>query len=94
MDTKVKIDAVRIPVPLRGPGNTIRQKEVEFEVYRVDGHFEAVPTCSVQERILANIPAQLAFEYSDGRPRSLRPNDGNRQVINDLVQELVSRSRL
>jgi hypothetical protein len=94
MEDKVKLDAVRIAVPLRGPGNTIRQKEVEFDVYRVDSHFEAVPTCSVQDRILANIPAQLAFEYRDGRPRSLRPNDGNRQVIHDLVEELVSRSRI
>lgn len=94
MEDRVKLDAVRIPVPLRGPGNTIRQKEVEFEVYLVAGHFEAVPTCSTQDRVLANIPPQLAFEYHDGRPRSLRANDRNMHVINGLVQELARRSRL
>lgn len=94
MDSRVKLDAVRIAVPLRGPGNTIRQREVEFDVYRVEGHYEAVPVCSVQERVLANIPPQLSFEYCDGRPRSLRANDGNMHVINGLVQELERRSRL
>lgn len=94
MNERIKIDAVSIPVPCRGPGNAIRHKEVAFDVYRVDDHFEAEPTCSMQDRVLANIPPGLAFDYRDGRPRSLRANDGNMQVIHGLVQELAKRSRI
>jgi hypothetical protein len=92
MENKVKIDSVNISVPFRGPGNAIRQKEIGFDVYKVYGHFEAVPTCDQQDRVLASIPARLDFDCRDGKPYSLRgKRDGNMQVISDLVEELTRR---
>ena len=95
MESKIKIDAVNIPVPFRGPGNIIKQKEIRFDIYKVDGHYEAVPVCSEQDRVLASIPSQLSFDYKDGKPHSLwGPRDGNLHVIKDLVEELHKRNLL
>jgi hypothetical protein len=84
-----KIASVNISVPYRGPGNTIRQNPVLFDVYSMDGHYTAVPLLNEDERRIANLPHELVFMYKNGRPASQRGSfDGNFHAIQDIVREL------
>ena len=92
MTEKIKIDSFPIKVPFRGPGNVVAYKEVDFDIYKLDGHFEAVPLCSQQDRVLASIPPQLTFKVDGGKAQSPKGiKDGNQGLLNDLAQELVNR---
>lgn len=84
-----KLSTVQLDIPYKGPGNVIRQREVEFELYQVDGHYSLVPCLNDEERRIANLPGQLNFTIEEGRPRSLRGDiDGNFHVISDAVEKL------
>lgn len=84
-----KMASIKISVPYKGPGNTIRQNPVVFDVYSVDGHFKAVPLLDEGERRIANLPQELVFNYEHGKPVSRRGNfDGNFHAIEDIVREL------
>jgi hypothetical protein len=90
MTTSEKLMQVNINVPFHAPGNVIRYKEVDFEVFKVNGQYKAVPLCSYQDRTLASLPPELVFDLKDGEVVSSRGNlkDGNLEVINDIVKEL------
>ena len=84
-----KIASINISVPIKGPGNTIRQNAVLFDVYSVDGHYKAVPLLNENERRIANLPRELLFNYENGRTISHRGNfDGNFHAIEDIIHEL------
>lgn len=84
-----KMASINIPVSYKGPGNTIRQNPVVFDVYSVDGHYKAVPLLNENERRIANLPQELLFTYENGKPVSRRGSfDGNFDAIEDIVREL------
>jgi len=84
-----KITSVNISVPYKGPGNTIRQNSVEFDVYSEDQNYKAVPLLGEDERRIANLPHELLFVYENGKPVSQRGSvDGNFHAIEDIVKEL------
>lgn len=84
-----KIASISIPVPYKGPGNTIRQNIVLFDVYSMGGHYKAVPDLNEDERRIANLPPELSFNYENGKAISHRGNlDGNFHAIEDIVHEL------
>jgi hypothetical protein len=84
-----KIASVNISVPYKGPGNTIRQNPVSFEVFSEDGHYKAVPLLNEDERRIANLPHELLFSYENSKPVSLRGSfDGNFHAIENIVHEL------
>lgn len=84
-----KIASVNISIPYKGPGNTIKQNPVLFDVYSADGSYKAVPRLDEHERRVANLPHELRFAFENGRPVSHRGNfDGNFHAIEDIVREL------
>ena len=84
-----KIASINISVPIKGPGNTIRQNPVLFDVYSVDGHYKAVPLLNEDERRIANLPRELLFNYENGKTISHRGSfDGNFHAIEDIIHEL------
>lgn len=90
-----KIASVNIPVPYKGPGNIIRQNNVLFDVYSLDGHFKAVPVLNEDERRIANLPHELLFTYENGKPISHRGSfDGNFHAIEDIVHQLQKQNLL
>jgi hypothetical protein len=90
-----KIANVKISVPYKGPGNTIRQNPVAFDVYSEKDQYKAVPVLNTDERRIANLPEELLFKCEDGKPISLRGNfDGNYHAIQSIVHELQKQNLL
>jgi hypothetical protein len=90
-----KIASINIPVPLRGPGNTIKQSDVVFDVFSEANSFKAVPILNEDQRRIANLPHELLFSYEHGKPVSGRgTRDGNFHAIQDLVLELQKQKLL
>ena len=90
-----KIASVNIHVPVRGPGNTIRQNPVLFDVFSDDSIYKAVPVLNEDERRVANLPLELLFGFENGKPVSQRGvRDGNFHAIQDIVHELQSKKLL
>lgn len=83
-----KLIQVNVSVPYKGPGNIIRQKPVDFDLYKVEGHYSLIPQLTNDERRIANLPESLDFNLDNGKPVPLRKNDGNFHVIEDAVQKL------
>jgi hypothetical protein len=84
-----KIASVNISVPYKGPGNTIMQNPVLFDVYSDEDHFTAIPVLDEDEKRVANLPDELVFDYENGKPVSHRGSkDGNFHAIQDIVSEL------
>jgi hypothetical protein len=96
MASSDKLAEVSVNVPFHAPGNVIINKEMNFEVYKINGQYKAVPICSYQDRMLASLPPELVFNYTEGMAVSNRGNlkDGNIEVINDIVQELKKQKAL
>ena len=96
MITSDKLANVNVSVPFHAPGNVIKYKKVDFEVFKVDGHYKAVPLCSYQDRVLASLPPELVFDYNNGHVLSSRGNqkDGNLHVLSDIVEELKKQKAL
>ena len=90
-----KIASVNIPVPVRGPGNIIRENAVLFDVYSQENSFKAVPLLDEHQRRIANLPQELLFNYEQGKPVSQRGAwDGNFHAIQDIVHELQKQNLL
>lgn len=84
-----KIASINISVSYKGPGNTIRQNNVLFDVYSFDGHYKAVPDLNEDERRVANLPPELVFNYENGKAISHKGSfDGNFHAIEDIIHEL------
>jgi hypothetical protein len=84
-----KLASVNISIPYKGPGNVISQHPVAFEVYSDEDQYKAVPQLDDEQRRVANLPEELLFTYSDGKPVSNRGiRDGNFHAIQDIVNEL------
>ncbi|TDH18404.1 hypothetical protein EXU57_23355 [Segetibacter sp. 3557_3] len=90
-----KLGIHTVPVPIKGPGNAIMQKEVQFEVTESQDVLTAVPMLSTDEMVIANLPDALHFRIVDGQPVSTKgPHDGNFHVIQDLAALLNYQSSL
>ena len=90
-----KIASVNIPIPVRGPGNTIRQNPVLFDVYSQENSYKAVPVLDEHQRRIANLPEELMFNYEQGKPVSHRGAwEGNFHAIQDIVLELQKQNLL
>lgn len=89
VDMFQKIANINISIPYKGPGNTIRQNPVSFDVYSEANNYKAVPVLNEDERRIANLPPELLFNYEGGKAVSGRGKfDGNFHAIEDIVREL------
>lgn len=87
-----KLTSISFPVPIRSAGNSIRQEEVTFDVFRDGEGFVLEPQLSVDQLRIANLPHELKFSMKDGKPESARgAKDGNFHVITDAVALLKER---
>lgn len=90
-----KIKNITIQVPLKSSGGIIHQRDVDFEVYELDSHYNLTPCLSADERRVLNLPEELNFVMEDGKPKSLRGiMDGNFHVIQDAVKLLKEEREL
>lgn len=81
-----KITNLRVLVPYKSSGGVVRQREVEFDLYKDEDHYSLRPLLSANELEIANLPQELNFEMVEGKPVSLRgKRDGNLHVIQDAV---------
>jgi hypothetical protein len=86
---KEKIANITIVIPYKRAGNIIVQEPVNFDVFRLDGHYLLQPCMDENERRVANLPSELEFDIVDGKPVSLRGKmDGNLHVIQDAFESL------
>lgn len=90
-----RITLLTIEVPYKSAGGIIMQKPVEFELYREEEYYTLVPQLTEDERRVANLPEELKFVMSNGKPVSLRGKlDGNFHVIQDAVTQLQGQHEL
>lgn len=83
---------VQVEVPYRGPGNTVVNKPVVFDVSRAGDHYTAKPLLDPAERLVAGLPSELPFQYKDGTATSSRGlKDGNLHVIQSIGEALKAR---
>jgi hypothetical protein len=91
METKHKIAFITIPIPYRGAGNIIFQKEVSFHLYKEGEQYTAVPALTPDELRIANLPPELHFQYKNEKVISSRGNkDGNLHVLKDIMKQLTA----
>ena len=84
-----KLTSLHISVPYKGPGNTIHQQIVNFDVIKHESFYSLVPCLTENERRLANLPEELQFRVQEGQPESLRgAMDGNFHVIQDAFRKM------
>ncbi len=90
-----KITTVTIDVPYKSAGGVIRQHQVSFDVFKLDGHYSLRPCLSTAERQIANLPEELNFIIQNNKPVSLRGKlDGNFHVIQDAVAAMKQQNSL
>jgi hypothetical protein len=84
-----KLTYITINVPYKGAGNVIRQREVEFEVFKDSDRYSIKPVLTEAERRIANLPETLDFDLLEGKAVSAKgAKDGNLHVITDVAQLL------
>lgn len=78
-----------ISVAFRSAGNVILNKMVPFQIYR-DGHaFIAAPLISPEQRRLADLLGEMAFECFDTTITSGRGvTERNMDVLKDILKEV------
>jgi hypothetical protein len=80
---------IEVAVPYKGPGNTIVQKDVRFDLVQSNGQYSLIPQLEENERRIANLPEALRFTLDGDRiepERGIR--EGNLHVIRDAVAKL------
>lgn len=84
-----KIANFKIEVPYRSAGNIIKNKNIDFDVYKDGSQYKAAPLCDMEERRMASLPPELSFEFKNGRAESSRGSkEGNIEVINRIAGQL------
>jgi hypothetical protein len=84
-----KIANFTIEVPYRTAGNIIKNKSVDFDIFKDGTQYMAAPLCDLEERRIASLPPELIFEMKDGKPESARGiKEGNTEVINRIAGRL------
>jgi len=78
-----------IPVAFHGAGNAILNKLVSFQIYRDHHAFIAVPLISLEQRRLANLPGEMAFECVGTTIISSRgAAEKNMDVLHDILNKV------
>ena len=90
----LKLASYTVDVPCKGAGNVIRQQPVQFDVFKEEAGYKAIPQLTEEERRTANLPEELVFFIEGGRPKSPRKIDGNFHIIEELVAKLQQTSIL
>ncbi len=84
-----KIANFKIEVPYRSAGNTIINKNIDFDIYKDGAQYKAAPLCDLEERRIASLPPELVFEIKNGKPESTRGiREGNIELINRIADQL------
>lgn len=83
------IGKINIAVGFRASGGVIHNRPLDFDIFRQDGHYAAIPTCSEDDRRLANLPSVLEFNINAHGVESMRGiKDGNLTLIEDIAATL------
>ncbi len=86
---------IEVPVPYKGPGNAIIQKNVLFDLYRENEIWSLVPRLSENERRIANLPEALRFYLRGDRAEPERGSrEGNLHVIEDALARLREKGQM
>jgi hypothetical protein len=90
-----KLMGLSISVPFRSAGNVILNKMVPFQIYR-DGHaFIAAPLISPEQKRLADLPPEMAFECHGTTITSSRGvAEKNMDVLKDILQKVTLKGLL
>ena len=81
------LSTVEVEVPYRGPGNTVRNKPVIFDVIKNDDYYTAVPQLDQSELAVASLSPEISFRYERDMATPVRGvKDGNQHVI-ELIAE-------
>ncbi|HEX2533284.1 MAG TPA: hypothetical protein VHK69_06090 [Chitinophagaceae bacterium] len=89
MDNLLQDTSVTIPIPYKGAGNIIRNRDVSFHISREGAHYRAVPQLTADELRVANLPPEMRFSCPDGKVVSLwGRSDGNLHVLEALARAL------
>jgi hypothetical protein len=85
-----KLTNISIPVAFHRPGNVILNKMVLFHIYQEGHTYIAAPMISVEQRRLADLPQEMAFECSGTTIMSSRGEvETKMDVLKDILQELT-----
>jgi hypothetical protein len=84
-----KLMGLSIPVAFHGAGNVILNKIVPFQIYRDRHAFIAAPLISLEQRRLANLPGEMAFECVGTTIISSRGSaEKNMDVLHDILHKV------
>jgi hypothetical protein len=82
-----KVANVTAKVPFRQPGNIIEHVTVEFEVWRNESNFKALPKCSKETTRIADLPNAFQFQLKNGKITDFK--QAYEEVVYDIGQELM-----
>lgn len=82
-----KISDVKVPVPLRMPGNVIEHIPIVFEVWGKETRFKAIPFCSKANRVLTNLPDSIDFQVIEDEVTTLKTQ--YRDIARDIMKVLM-----
>ncbi len=81
---------VVVDVPLRKPGNVIYNMPIEFEIFRRDNLYTAVPRCSEEMMTLLNLAEVISFRIVNGAIVTRKPKF--KQLAGDILNVMVSQT--
>ena len=85
-----KLMGLSIPVAFHTAGNVILNKLVPFQIYRDHHAFIAAPLISNEQRRLANLPGEMAFECVG---TTIISNRGVAEKNMDVLQDIIHKVR-
>ena len=90
-----KIANCTIEVPYRTAGNIVKNKNIDFDIFKDGSQYKAAPLCDLEERRIASLPPELIFEVNNGKPQSARGiKDGNIELIKRIASHLKDKGLL
>ena len=79
---------ITIPVAFRSSGNVILNKMISFQIYQDGDAFIAAPLINTEERRLADLPLEMAFERHAGIFTSMGTAERNTEVLKTIFQKV------
>lgn len=84
---------IAIEVPIRSAGNIVLNKPVEFEIYRSDLMYKAIPICEATEKRLAELKEEIRFYFRQDKAVSVNGiMDGNQHIVERLGAALKEKN--
>lgn len=89
---KTRIDKIAVEVPVHGPGNIIKHVNVDFDVFKDEKEYIALPLQNISTARLTDLPATINFTVNDDWVTCAQTE--HKYVAVDIFNALKKRGKL